>query len=36
MRLIWVKRETKNFLQQGWTGKSRDSLSGKSLDGLCA
>ena len=30
MRLIWVKRETKNFCEGGWTGKSRDSPSGKS------
>jgi hypothetical protein len=30
MRLIWVKRETKNFLHQGWTGHSPNSLSGKS------
>jgi hypothetical protein len=30
MRLIWPKRETKNFLDQGWTGYSRGSPSGKS------
>jgi hypothetical protein len=30
MRLIWVKRETKNFCKRGWTGPSPDSPSGKS------
>jgi hypothetical protein len=30
MRLIWVKRETKNFCEGGWTGPSPNGPSGKS------
>jgi hypothetical protein len=30
--LIWVSREAEYFCAKGWTGKSRDSLSGKSTD----
>src|ERR1700682_4949517 len=31
MHLIWVRPETKYFCKEGWTGKSPDSPSGKSV-----
>jgi len=32
IELIWVKREVEYFCGKGWTEKSSDSPSGKSVD----
>jgi hypothetical protein len=33
MQVIWVNLESKYFFKQGWTGKSTNGPSGKSVDG---
>jgi len=32
IELIWDEREAEYFCKEGWTGKSSDSPSGKSVD----
>jgi hypothetical protein len=34
VKVIWVRRERKYFCKWGWTGTSRNSLSGKSTDAV--